>query len=183
MRLSKRLKDITEFIDENDKIVDVGCDHALLDIYTILNNKNSKCIASDINEGPLKVAKENVKKYNLEKKIKVKLGDGLDVYETSIETIIMSGLGSYTIIDILNKKKSVYHRNYDNSIYYTNKNSLKKEYIIDNTKDYGLCEPTEFDDLFEQLKSIRRDILKKENEKRKNKSIDGSFIPLNLEDI
>ena len=33
MRISKRLKAITEFIDKDDKVVDIGCDHALLDIY------------------------------------------------------------------------------------------------------------------------------------------------------
>ncbi len=85
--------------------------------------------------------------------------------------------------NIVNQEKSIYHRNFENNIYYRNKSCLKNEYKIENTKDYGLCEPTEFDDLFEQLKNIRRDILKKENEKRKNNSIDGSFIPLNLDDI
>ena len=33
MRLSKRLKAITEFVDKEDRIIDIGCDHALLDIY------------------------------------------------------------------------------------------------------------------------------------------------------
>ena len=83
----------------------------------------------------------------------------------------------------LNIEYSTYHRNYDNNIYYRNKNSLRNEYKLENTNDYGLCEPTEYDDLFEKLKNIRRDILKKENEKRKNNSLDGSFIPLNLDDI
>ena len=83
----------------------------------------------------------------------------------------------------LKEEKYVYHRNYQNNIYYNNKTSLKNQYKIENTKDYGLCEPTEFDDLFEQLKNIRREILKKENEKRRNKAINGNFIPLNLQDI
>ena len=51
------------------------------------------------------------------------------------------------------------------------------------TNDYGLCEPTEFDDLLEQLKGIRRDLLKRENIKRKKDSYDGNFIPLELDDI
>ena len=85
--------------------------------------------------------------------------------------------------NIITEEKYIYHRNYENNIYYRNKSSLKNEYKIENTKDYGLCEPTEFDDLFENLKNIRREILKKENEKRKNNAIDGNFIPLNLQDI
>ena len=42
MRLSKRLKAITEFVDKEDRIIDIGCDHALLDIYIKENIKNRK---------------------------------------------------------------------------------------------------------------------------------------------
>ena len=63
MRISKRLRVISDFITDNSFILDIGCDHALLDIYTVLNKKNIKAIASDINEGPLKSAKENIKKH------------------------------------------------------------------------------------------------------------------------
>ena len=65
MKISKRLRVISEFIPDNSFFLDIGCDHALLDIYTIQNKKNTKAIASDINEGPLKSAKENIKKYKL----------------------------------------------------------------------------------------------------------------------
>ena len=33
MRTSKRLKAICEFVDKDDKIIDIGCDHGLLDIF------------------------------------------------------------------------------------------------------------------------------------------------------
>ena len=41
MRISKRLKTISEFIDKEDKIIDIGCDHALLDIYIKENIKST----------------------------------------------------------------------------------------------------------------------------------------------
>ena len=63
MKISKRLKTISEFIDDNCNIIDVGCDHALLDIYLFKNKKNIKLIASDIGEGPLEQAEKNIKKY------------------------------------------------------------------------------------------------------------------------
>ena len=78
---------------------------------------------------------------------------------------------------------SNYHRNYNINIYHENKKILGNEYKIENTEDYGLCEPCEFYDLLEQLKNIRREMLKKENDKRKNSSKDGDFIPLKLDDI
>lgn len=102
MRLSKRLKAITDFASDNSKIIDIGCDHALLDIYLYENFKNVKVIASDIHEGAVKQASKNIKKYNLDGKIDLRLGDGLDVIEKNeVDTIIISGMGFYTIEDIL----------------------------------------------------------------------------------
>ena len=78
MNISKRLKVIGDLVPDNSFILDIGCDHALLDIYVVTKNKNVKAIASDINEGPLKQAKINIKKYNLEDKIEITKADGLE---------------------------------------------------------------------------------------------------------
>ena len=100
--ISKRLKKIASFVSENSNVLDVGCDHALLDIY-LVKNKNATCIASDINEKPLQAALKNIKLYNLEDKIKVSLADGVEYITDDIDTVVISGLGSNTIIDIINK--------------------------------------------------------------------------------
>lgn len=107
MKISERLRVIGDLIPDNSFVLDIGCDHALLDIYIVRKNKNIKTIASDINKGPLEIAKENVKKYNLENKINLKQENGLNAYEKGIDTIVLSGLGTTTIIDILNKRKEV----------------------------------------------------------------------------
>lgn len=107
MTISKRLRAISNFISDNSFILDVGCDHALLDIYSVLNKKNVKAIASDINEGPLNSAKENVRKYGVSSQVSVVLGDGLSNYKNGVDTIVISGLGSSTIVDILNRGSSV----------------------------------------------------------------------------
>ena len=70
MKINNRLKKIGDLVDANSFCLDVGCDHALLDIYVVKNKKNIKAIASDINEKPLKIAKENIKKYDA-KNIKI----------------------------------------------------------------------------------------------------------------
>ena len=100
--ISKRLKKIASFVSDNSNVLDVGCDHALLDIY-LAKNKNATCIASDINEKPLQAALKNIKLYNLEDKIKVSLADGVEYITDDIDTVVISGLGSNTIIDIINK--------------------------------------------------------------------------------
>ena len=66
-----------------------------------------KTIASDIAEGPLQQAKNNIKREHLEKKIETRLGDGLDTYSKEINTIIISGMGGKTIIGILKKNPKV----------------------------------------------------------------------------
>ena len=73
MRLSSRLKAIAEFVSDGEKIIDIGCDHALLDIYLYQNRKKVKIIASDIHEGALKQAEKNIKKYEVYRNLKEEL--------------------------------------------------------------------------------------------------------------
>ena len=58
MKINERLKKIGDLVEANSFCLDVGCDHALLDIYLVKKNKNIKSIASDIKEGPLAQAKK-----------------------------------------------------------------------------------------------------------------------------
>lgn len=108
--LSLRLKKIANYIPDNIKMVDIGCDHALLDIYLYKNRKNISIIASDVNENALEQAKKNIRKYNLENIIETRLSNGLDkINENEIDTIVISGMGAHTIVGILhmNLKKLV----------------------------------------------------------------------------
>ena len=102
MKISNRLKEIGNFITNAKVVVDVGCDHALLPIYLVLNNRSLSAIAIDNKVGPLESAKENIKEYNLESKIKTILSDGLrEVNPKCYDTIVISGMGGETIIDII----------------------------------------------------------------------------------
>lgn len=98
MKINNRLKKIGDLVEANSFCLDVGCDHALLDIY--LAKKNIKTVASDIAEGPLNQAKENIRREHLEEKIETRLGSGLSTYTEEINTIIISGMGGRNIIGI-----------------------------------------------------------------------------------
>jgi len=50
------------------------------------------------------MAKENIKKYQLTKKIEVKLGNGIETINENVDTIIISGMGGLNIIGILKYK-------------------------------------------------------------------------------
>ena len=105
MILSKRLQAVATLVDINARVIDVGCDHAYLDIYLTQNNDN-KCIATDINKNALEIAKKNIKKYNLEYKIETKLTNGLtDIKVKDNDNIVISGMGTYTILEILKTNK------------------------------------------------------------------------------
>ena len=107
MKINDRLKVIGDLIDEGSTFLDIGCDHAFLDIYVVRKNKNIKAIASDINEGPVKIARENIKKCGLTDKIEVRLGDGLDTYTDDIDTLVISGMGGRNIIGICKYKTKI----------------------------------------------------------------------------
>jgi len=107
IKISKRLELIASFIDDNSYICDVGCDHAYLPIYLMETKKNVKVIASDINPNPLKIAKDNIKKYNLEKEIKVTLADGINNIDSMVDTVIISGMGGILISNIIDNKDNL----------------------------------------------------------------------------
>ena len=102
--LSKRLQSLTNYFNKDDKVIDIGCDHALIDIYMIKNNIVNSIIVSDIHEGALNQGIKNIRLNHLKDVIDCRLGDGLKVLtdEDDINTILISGMGASTIIDILN---------------------------------------------------------------------------------
>ena len=140
IKISKRLEAISSLVPNNSKVIDVGCDHGLLSIYLYQQKISNKIIASDINENALNNAKENIQKNKLEEHIEIRLGNGLDPLNDTdeIDTVIISGMGAHTIIDIiknnLNKLKKI-----DNIIIQSNtkleylrKELTKLNYIIED---------------------------------------------------
>jgi tRNA (adenine22-N1)-methyltransferase len=147
--ISKRLETLVKYIDKNDNICDVGCDHALLDIYLIKNNYTDKIIVSDIHENALNAGIANIKKYKVNDKIDARLGDGLEVLndEDSINTLLISGMGSSTILKILDNKRinSIYklilQSNNDHELLRKRIIDMgfyieAEEYFVDNNKNY-----------------------------------------------
>lgn len=89
-------------------VADIGTDHAYIPIKLIEDNIAEKVIASDIKEGPVKIAKQNIIKNNLEKKIEVRLGGGLSVLgQNEADTIIIAGMGGEMIEKILRDDEDI----------------------------------------------------------------------------
>lgn len=140
IKLSNRLKTIGDLVlsGKSSYIIDVGCDHALLDIYLLQNNSDLKIIASDIREKPLENAKKNIIKYSFLNKIELLLKDGIKDINKDIDTAVISGMGEETIFDILNDgKEELNHINRlvissNNKYIDIRKNIIKLGYIIKN---------------------------------------------------
>lgn len=106
MRKRKRIPDrmlaIASIMDKSKVIADVGCDHAYISINILENGKAEKIIASDLREGPLRIAKDNIKLAGFEDRIEVRLCPGLSAYrEGEVDTILISGMGGMLVKDIL----------------------------------------------------------------------------------
>jgi tRNA (adenine22-N1)-methyltransferase len=110
-RLSERLLLIAKQVNEKDIICDIGTDHAMIPIYLAKGNLITKSYACDIAEKPLSQAKKNIAKYHAEELITPILADGLaGVSDINIDTCIISGLGSATILTILQQDSDLIDR-------------------------------------------------------------------------
>ncbi len=107
-RFSDRIKAIVGEIEPTvDVVADIGCDHGLISIYSILSGKAHCAIGCDINSGPLESALRTIKQFEgLEKKIQLKKGNGLDPIEDEVvDTIVIAGMGGRLIGEILQNGK------------------------------------------------------------------------------
>ena len=101
---SLRLLAIASLIDKGSSVLDVGTDHAYLPIFLSQNKKCKSIIASDVSSNALKIAKDNLKKYHIDD-VKLILSNGLDSINEEYDTIVLAGMGTSTIIKILENKK------------------------------------------------------------------------------
>ena len=103
-KLDDRLRSVASFVKEGATVIDVGTDHAYLPIHLIETGTAVRALATDINEGPLKNAEDNVNAHGLSHKIALRLANGLDGAENfGADTVLICGMGGELIADILNR--------------------------------------------------------------------------------
>ncbi|MDD3187058.1 MAG: tRNA (adenine(22)-N(1))-methyltransferase TrmK [Bacilli bacterium] len=99
--LSLRLKQIADLVPDNSLIINVGTDHALLEIY-LNKERNIDCIGTDINKWCVNKAIDNVKLCNLN--IPIIQADGINGIDIKNRIVIISGMGTRNILKILKRK-------------------------------------------------------------------------------
>lgn len=102
LHISPRLAAIARKISPGVRVADIGTDHAYLAIYLVEQAISPHVIGVEIETAPLLKARWNVAQCQLEKKIELRLGNGLGpLLPEEIHTIVIAGMGGYKIIGIL----------------------------------------------------------------------------------
>ena len=111
MELSKRLQAVADLLDCHEKIADIGCDHGFVSIYLIESKKASRCLAMDVNRGPLERAREHVIEKRLSTYIETRLSDGAKEIRfvkdeqgkerLEVQAALLAGMGGRLMIQII----------------------------------------------------------------------------------
>ena len=111
MELSNRLQAVADLLDCHDRIADIGCDHGFVSIYLIESKKASRCLAMDVNRGPLERAREHVTEKRLSTYIETRLSDGAKAIrfvpdedgslKLEVEAALIAGMGGRLTIQII----------------------------------------------------------------------------------
>lgn len=111
IKLSKRLSTAASYVRSGAFVADIGTDHAYLPIHLVLSGVARGALASDVNQGPILKAKENISKYGLNSLIHTEIADGLFGVESyRPDDIMICGMGGELIAKILDASEYVKNR-------------------------------------------------------------------------
>lgn len=100
-KMNQRIEQIAEMVKKSAVVADIGTDHALLPVRLIQNQTAEKVYACDNKEGPLKSAIHTIRNYQMDQKIIPILSDGFANVPDDTKTVVIAGMGYYTVESIL----------------------------------------------------------------------------------
>lgn len=128
----KRIEKISSYIEDNEKVIDVGCDQAHLS--ELLAKRKIYSIASDIRKNIIDRAEKRINE-DLKKYITFRVGNGVTLTEKETDyTLVLAGMGTHLILNIITEsivtfKKIITISNNNHEI--LRKEMNKKGYIIE----------------------------------------------------
>ena len=109
MELSKRLSAVAGLVSSGLVVADIGTDHGYIPIFLLESGKCEKAFAMDVNEGPLKRARDHIAIHGLSRKIELRLSDGVKALEPGeCECVVIAGMGGGLAIKILEEGNDVF---------------------------------------------------------------------------
>ena len=106
LQLSDRLQAVASMVTENNRLADVGTDHAYIPIYLCQTGKIPSAVAMDVKKGPLLRAEQNITLYQLENHIQIRLSDGVQKLDAGeVDSVVIAGMGGSLVQKILMGKR------------------------------------------------------------------------------
>ncbi|WP_339023186.1 class I SAM-dependent methyltransferase [Spiroplasma endosymbiont of Crioceris asparagi] len=102
--ITPRLLAIANMIKDEKCVADIGTDHGYIPIYLAKKHTVKKIYCTDVAEEPLNKARNNINSFGVQKDIEIVKSDGISwikEYRVKVDTCIIAGMGSKTILQIL----------------------------------------------------------------------------------
>ena len=134
--MTLRLSKIVSLIESEIGIIDVGTDHGYIPVFLAENGYNGAIIASDINEGPIKTARNNASARGVTSKIEFSVADGLSSCSPErIDCIVIAGMGGDMICKILDAADWTMNNRYQIIMQPMTKQEILRYWLVNN----GYC--------------------------------------------
>ncbi len=106
--LSPRLTVLADRVLQDRPMADIGTDHAWLPLHLVATGVVPNAIAGDINEPPLKAARQRISAHGWSDRVMVRQGDGLAVLAPfEVATVTIAGMGGRRIVDVVARAVTV----------------------------------------------------------------------------
>lgn len=95
-------------VGDGYRLADIGTDHAYIPIWLVSQGRIPGAVAMDVNEGPLKRARDNIRLNGLGDRIGTRLSDGFAALQPGeAEAAVIAGMGGGLTIRILREGAAV----------------------------------------------------------------------------
>ena len=148
---NKRIEAISQLIDNDESVIDIGCDHGFLAKMLRIKGNNKLIICSDNKIGPLNNARNNLIGYD---NINFELTDGVDNIETVCDVCVLAGMGHNTVISIIENNES-YFRNCKKIIIQVNSVVAQMRQYLSNNKFQIIDECMVYDYKYYQIMVVK----------------------------
>ena len=148
---NKRIEAISQLIDNDESVIDIGCDHGFLAKMLRTKGNNKLIICSDNKIGPLNNARNNLIGYD---NINFELTDGVDNIETVCDVCVLAGMGHNTVISIIENNES-YFRNCKKIIIQVNSVVAQMRQYLSNHKFQIIDECMVYDYKYYQIMVVK----------------------------
>ena len=148
---NKRIEAISQLIDNDESVIDIGCDHGFLAKMLRTKGNNKLIICSDNKIGPLNNARNNLIGYD---NIHFELTDGVDNIDTVCDVCVLAGMGHNTVISIIENNES-YFRNCKKIIIQVNSVVAQMRQYLSNHKFQIIDECMVYDYKYYQIMVVK----------------------------